>query len=816
MVINEKKILEQKTDYTAKDIRVLEGIDAVRLRPGMYIGSTDQRGLHHLIYEIVDNGVDEAMAGYCDFVDIRILSNGVIQITDNGRGIPIDIHATTGKSALETVMTSLHAGGKFGGKAYSVSGGLHGVGASVVNALSSELKVEVRRNGNVYYQDYAKGRPTSELIEVQNVESSWTQDSGTRTTFRPDSEIFGEADYDFNILVQRFKEMAYLNQGLFIRFQSDYHSDIWPNNERSFYFDTGIASFVRNLNRTRGALHKDPIYMQKVIETTMVEVALQYNETFTESVYAFANCINTVDGGSHITGFRSALTRALNDYARKQKLLKDDQPNLQGEDVREGLTSVISVKLTDPQFEGQTKGKLGNPEVKGHVESVVGDALTIYLEDHPNEARKIIEKCCTSQRAREAARKARDLIIRKNAMDGGSLPGKLADCSEKDPSKSEIFLVEGESAGGSAKMGRDRKFQAILPLRGKILNVEKARQDRILGHEEIRAMITALGANIEPDFNLEKLRYHRVIIMTDADVDGSHIRTLLLTFFYRFMKPLIINGNLYIAQPPLYKVQKGKAAQWKFSDEEKDRWFAKEVYSNLTVSSSDGKVDLSGSRLINVLPLLKALTYSFTELMYQGLPTEIAKHLIKEEPKHRQHVPLPGFGNSSLDYYEEWLTSLGFTVKSKSSPDIREPYLTVQTTDGPKVISESVFESPLRQRCHELYMKNKDLIGATNLTIFKKNEPVIENIYWYELLLNLEKVGETRGISIQRYKGLGEMNPVQLWDSTMDPTTRTLMQVRQENPEAADRTFTDLMGEEVAPRKRFIQAYAREVRNLDI
>ena len=738
MGINEKKILEEKTDYTAKDIQVLEGMDAVRLRPGMYIGSTDQRGLHHLIYEIVDNGVDEAMAGYCDSVEIQLLSNGMVQITDNGRGIPVDIHPDTGKSALETVMTALHAGGKFGGKAYSVSGGLHGVGASVVNALSSELKVEVRRNGSVYSQDYSKGRPTNELTETPPVEDSWMEGSGTRITFLPDSEIFGEPEYDFNILVQRFKEMAYLNQGLFISFKSDYHIDLWPNNERNFYFDTGIASFVNNLNRGRGPLHKDPIHMQKVVETTIVEVALQYNETFTESVYAFANCINTVDGGSHITGFRSALTRALNDYARKQKLLKDDQANLQGEDVREGLTSVISVKLTDPQFEGQTKGKLGNPEVKGHVESVVGDALTIYLEDHPNEARKIIEKCCTSQRAREAARKARDLIIRKNAMDGGSLPGKLADCAEKDPSMSEIFLVEGESAGGSAKMGRDRKFQAILPLRGKILNVEKARQDRILGHEEIRAMITALGANIEPDFNLEKLRYHRVIIMTDADVDGSHIRTLLLTFFFRFMKPLINNGNLYIAQPPLYKVQKGRAAQWKFSDEEKDHWFAKEVYSNLTVSSEDKKVELSGSRLISALPLLKAITYSFIELTYQGLPKEVAKHLIKEEPKHTQRLQLPGFGNSSLDEYEEWLKSLGFTVKGKSDPQTREPYLTVQTDDGPKVISESVFESPLRQRCYELYLKTKDLLDANKLNILKKKEPVIENIPWYEVLSNLE------------------------------------------------------------------------------
>ena len=815
MVIEEKKREQDYEEYTAKDIRVLEGIEAVRLRPGMFIGSTDQRGLHHLIYEIMDNSVDEAMAGFCDMVQVHVLEDGRVQITDNGRGIPVDSHPTTGRSALETVMTALHAGGKFGGKAYSVSGGLHGVGASVVNALSSEMKVEVKRNGHVYWQEYVKGKPTTDLEESATADG-WLAPTGTRITFLPDADIFEAVEYDFNVLSQRFKEMAYLNRGLYIRFQSSWHHDLWPQNERAYYFDTGIASFVRNLNRGRNVLHKIPIYMQKMVDSTIVEAALQYNDTFTESVYAFANCINTVDGGSHVTGFRAALTRVLNDYARKQKLLKDDQANLQGEDVREGLTAVISVKLSDPQFEGQTKGKLGNPELKGHVETVVGEALTIYLEDHPNEARKIIEKCITSQRAREAARKARDLIIRKNAMDGGSLPGKLADCSEKDPSLSELFLVEGESAGGSAKMGRDRKFQAILPLKGKILNVEKARPDRILAHEEIRAMITALATNIEPDFNLEKLRYHRIIIMTDADVDGSHIRTLLLTFFYRFMKPLIINGNLYIAQPPLYKVARGRGSAWKFSDEEKDQWFAREVYSNLKVVSGDGGVDLAGVRLIDALQPLRALTSLLNDLAYQGLPREIGAHLVKERPYQTQNPHLPGFGYSTIDRYQEWLASLGMRAETKSDPQTGEPLLTVYIDEEPKTVSQRLLEHPLRQRGYDLYLRNKEVVDGGAFDILKKNEPLVADVAWHQLLAALEKAGDTRGISIQRYKGLGEMNPDQLWESTMNPETRTLLRVTMEDAEAADRAFTELMGEDVAPRKKFIQAYAREVRNLDI
>ena len=646
--------VEMKDDYTAKDIQVLEGLEAVRRRPGMYIGSTDQRGLHHLIYEVVDNSVDEAMASYCTSVQIVINDEGRVTVTDDGRGIPVDIHPTTQKSALETVMTTLHAGAKFGSGAYKVSGGLHGVGASVVNGLSSHMRVQVRRNGTVHSQEYEKGIPITDVVEAQAPEDA-PHGSGTNISFIPDSTIFPELDYDFEAITSHFKEVAYLNKGLEISFLSHWHAEQRDgDSERTFYFDGGLSSLVRNVNRHRKVLQDKPFYMLRDIEGTIVEAAIQYNDGYNESVLSFANCINTEEGGTHITGFRSAVTRVINDYGRKQKLLRDDQPNLSGEDVREGLTAVISVKLTDPQFEGQTKTKLGNTEVKSIVESSVGEALTVYLEEHPNEGRRIVENCATAQKAREAARKARDLVIRKNALDGSSLPGKLADCSERNPALSEVYIVEGESAGGSAKMGRDRRFQAILPIKGKILNVERVlrQPDKILGHEEIRAMIAALGTGEGEEFNLPKLRYHKVIIMTDADVDGSHIRTLLLTFFYRRMLNLIEAGHLYIAQPPLYRVQAGKKIEYAFTEEHKDR----------LIQSIDGK----------------------------------------------------------------------------------------------------------------------------------------------------------RSVQVQRYKGLGEMNPDQLWSTTMDPETRIMFQVSIVDVIEADDVFTSLMGDEVAPRKSFIQAHARSVKELDV
>ncbi len=565
---------EDMNKYTAKDIQVLEGLEAVRRRPGMYIGSTDPRGLRHLIYEIVDNSVDEAMAGYCTRVEIIIEENGSVKVSDNGRGIPVDIHPSTGKTALETVMTTLHSGAKFDGSTYRVSGGLHGVGASVVNGLSSHLEVEVHRDGHSYSQEFSEGKVVSPLKEGEA-----SEERGTIIWFTPDPTIFPLIEYDFGAISQRFKEMAYLNKGLEVRFVSKWHTAARNGDDsRCYFFDGGVASFVRNVNREKAVLQPSPFYVLKTMDSTIVEAAIQYNGGYNEAVYAFANCINTEEGGTHLTGFRSALTRAINDYARKQKILKDDQANLSGEDVREGLCAVISVKLADPQFEGQTKTKLGNAEVRGIVESIVGEALGQYLEEHPNEGRRIVEKCLVAQKARDAARKARDLVIRKNALDGSSLPGKLADCSERNPALSEIYIVEGESAGGSAKMGRDRHFQAILPLKGKILNVERvwARQpEKILGHEEIRTLVIALGAGEGEDFTPNKLRYHRVIIMTDADVDGSHIRTLLLTLFYRRMKPLIEEGYLYIAQPPLYRIQVAKNVNYVFSESEKERVLAR-------------------------------------------------------------------------------------------------------------------------------------------------------------------------------------------------------------------------------------------------
>ncbi len=632
---------EKNNSYTAADIQVLGGIEAVRMMPSMYIGSTDRRGLHHLVNEIVDNSIDEAMAGYCDKIEVIIHEDCVVSVADNGRGIPVGIHPTTNVSALETVMTTLHAGGKFGSGSYRVSGGLHGVGGSVVNALSSWARVDVRRDGKLYRQEYERGVPKEPVKKIGAAEGN-----GTLISFLADEEIFAEIDYSFDVLAQSFREMAYLNKGVEIWFRDERTGE-----EKTLYFEGGIVSFVRHLNRKRAVLQQMPVYISKMVNSTSVEVALQYNDGFTESTLSFANCINTLDGGTHLTGFRSALTRVLNDYARKYKLLKESEANLTGDDVREGLTAIISVKLTDPQFEGQTKSRLGNLEVKSQVESAFAEGLAYYLEEHPGDGKRLIEKCLIAARAREAARKARDLVTRKGLYDTSTLPGKLADCSEKDPAECELYIVEGDSAGGSAKQGRDRRFQAILPLKGKILNVEKARPEKILSHDEIRALITAVGAGNGAEFDVSKLRYHRVIIMTDADVDGSHIRTLLLTFFYRYMVELIDNGHLFIAQPPLYRIKKGKEQRWVYTDKEKD-----------------------------------AL-----------------------------------------------LTKMG-----------------------------------------------------------------------------------GKGVDVQRYKGLGEMTPQQLWDTTMDPQKRVMMQVEIEDAVRAHEIVQTLMGEEVPPRKAFIQAHALQVRNLDV
>ncbi len=824
--------------YTAKDIQVLEGLEAVRRRPGMYIGSTDQRGLHHLIYEMVDNAVDEAMAGQCDHITILLDENGNVRVTDNGRGIPVDMHPTTHRPALETIMTTLHSGAKFGGGAYKVSGGLHGVGASVVNALSEKLVAEVRRDGHHYMAEFARGKLVSGLQDMGE-----DQGRGTTVSFLPDSAIFGTLEFDYEEIIQRFKEMAYLNKGVKFEFTSLWHkargAEKW---EEAYHFETGIVMFVQeHLNHNREVVNAHPIHIEKTVDGTIVEVAIQWNSGYSELVYSFANCINTPDGGTHLTGFRSALTRAFNDYAKKKGFLKEDQPNLAGEDVREGMAAVVSVKLGDPEFEGQTKAKLGNAEVKGQVETSVAEGLEYWLEEHPHEAKRIVDKCLTSQKAREAARKARDIVLRKTAMDGGSLPGKLADCQERDPALSELFLVEGESAGGSAKMGRDRKFQAILPLKGKILNVEKAREDQMISHEEIRAMITALGtrfhsrvktngdesdpdngngngngANTADGFDLTALRYHKVIIMTDADVDGSHIRTLLLTFFYRHMRPLVEGGNLYIAQPPLYKGSKGKAEEWLYSEDAKDKWVARQKYTGLRVISKDGSTNLTGIELYKAVEALMHLQETLDDMeRLMEVPTDFMLSLLRSNvaEEYKQESPT----QQIMAQVEAWMQETHITVKSIRLEKTGEERLEVEFPTGTTFqLASNYFEHPHMRRCFGIYPSARALVERGPYQIQRRGKEVGTDVPWQELLDAVDANADNAGINIQRYKGLGEMNPDQLWDTTMNPETRALLLVTAEDALEADRVFDLLMGDVVQPRREFIQTRAREVRNLDV
>ena len=638
--------------YDASDIDVLEGIEAVRRRPGMYIGSTGQAGLHHLVYEIVDNSVDEAMAGHASRIDVTLQSDGWVQVRDDGRGIPTDQHAKTGKSALETVLTVLHAGGKFGGGGYKVSGGLHGVGASVVNALSSQLEVEVRRDTYSHTQTYVRGVPTGS-VKRRRLDSAATPPTGTMVRWIADEQVIDHLDYDFNTLAQRFREVAYLNKGLWICFRDERNfpadateqqrAELEPLDEKNFYFEGGIQSYVRFLNRDREVLQPLPFHLDREVgvngTAVVVEVAIQYNADFQDSVYAFANTINTHEGGSHLTGFRSALTRAINDFARRNKQLGEKDPNITGEDTREGLTAVVSVKLSEPQFEGQTKTKLGNPEIKGIVESATAEALAEYLDGQPREGRRIVEKCLTTARAREAARKARAIVQRKGALEGASLPGKLADCSERDPSLSEIFIVEGPSAGGSAKEGRDRRTQAILPLRGKVLNVERARLDKLLGHEAFRTLITALGTGIGEDFDLSKLRYHKVVIMTDADSDGAHIRTLLLTFFFRHMRELIEDGKLYIAQPPLYRVKAGKQAEWLYTDADLEAFMdkQKEGQKKVSVQRFKGLGEMNADQLWETTMDPQARLLWSVDIADEHAADDLFVKLMGDDPAKRRH-----------------------------------------------------------------------------------------------------------------------------------------------------------------------------------
>ncbi len=829
------------SEYTAEDITVMEGLEAVRKRPGMYIGTTGPEGVFHLVREIVDNSVDEAMAGFATTVDIHIHADGSVTVIDDGRGIPVDTHDKTGKSALETVMTTLHAGGKFGGKGYQVSGGLHGVGASVVNALSEWTVVEVRRDGYVYSQRFERGITINEMSRrPQN--SSDLEGNGTMVTWLPDKDVFPEVAYDWDGVTSRLREMAYLNQGLRIRLRSDWHEEVqWPHNDVTFRFDGGVRSFVRTFNRRRGGIHDSVIYAAGTVEDVAVEVAFQYNQSFVENCLSFANVIRTGDGGTHVTGFRSALTRVLNDYAKKNNLLsggKDGVATLSGEDVREGLMSVISVKVKDPQFEGQTKGRLGNPEVRPAVETLVGRYLTEFLEDHPDEARIIIDKASTAARAREAAKKARDLIIRKNAMDGGSLPGKLADCAEKDPSRSELYIVEGESAGGSAKQGRDRQFQAILPLKGKILNVEKARPERMFAHEEIAALITAIGAGMGEDFDPEKLRYHRIIIMTDADIDGAHIRTLLLTFFFRNMRQLIDDGYLYIAQPPLYKASKGRRSNWLYADADLDNWMAERAFNGLTIESADDEVSLTvkGKRLGNTITQLREFREAFDIAKALGVPEEVFFDLLTDPDwqslsfaRDKSHEAADDLDDDDLfDQDNSFQVGLfngsvdengtSFTREVNEQPlDVEEdePALITFSIHGYE-LSEDVYNNPAMRRARRIYPDVVDFISSDGFILKKSDAIVNDDLCWDELPEALEENSDTSGINIQRYKGLGEMNPDQLWDTTMNPGNRLMLRVTAEDAISADDIFRTLMGEEVGPRRDFIRANALEVRNLDV
>ncbi len=829
-------------EYNAQDITVMEGLEAVRKRPGMYIGTTGPEGVFHLVREIVDNSVDEAMAGFASTVDIHIHEDGSVTVIDDGRGIPVDMHDKTGKSALETVMTTLHAGGKFGGKGYQVSGGLHGVGASVVNALSEWTVVEVRRDGYVYSQRFERGITVNDMSQRRQT-SSDLPGNGTMVTWLPDSNVFPSVEYDWDGVSGRLREMAYLNQGLAIRLRSDWHEEThWPHNDVTFRFDGGVRSFVRTFNRRRGGIHDSVVFAAGTTDDVSVEVAFQYNQSFVENCLSFANVIRTGDGGTHVTGFRSALTRVLNDYAKKNNLLnigKDGVATLSGEDVREGLMSVISVKVKDPQFEGQTKGRLGNPEVRPAVETLVGRHLSEFLEDHPDEARIIIDKASTAARAREAAKKARDLIIRKNAMDGGSLPGKLADCSEKDPSRSELYIVEGESAGGSAKQGRDRQFQAILPLKGKILNVEKARPERMFAHEEISALITAIGAGMGEDFDSEKLRYHRIIIMTDADIDGAHIRTLLLTFFFRHMRDLIDEGYLYIAQPPLYKASKGRRSNWLYADSELDTWMAERAFNGLAIEAEDDddKITVKGTQLGITVTQLREFREAIDIARAIGVPDDVFFDLIRDAEwqnlsftKDRSSEIIAGLDDDEdlfsedssfqVDLFDESVNETGasFTREVNEEPldDEEEDDTPVTFQINDYELTEDVYNNPAIRRAKRIYPRVADFIAADRFVLKKTGKVIGGGFSWEELPEALEDNSDTSGINIQRYKGLGEMNPDQLWDTTMNPDFRLMLKVTAEDAISADDIFRTLMGEEVGPRRDFIRANALEVRNLDV
>ncbi len=794
------------TVYDADKIKVLEGLSAVRKRPSMYIGNLDVDGLHHLVYEVVDNSVDEALAGYCDSIKVLIHSDNSITVEDNGRGIPVGIHKTEKIPAVEVVMTKLHAGGKFDHDSYKVSGGLHGVGVSVVNALSMLLEVEIRSGGKVYYQSYERGKPTSALQETGK-----TKGKGTKIHFRPDAEIFRTTEFSFEIISQRLRELAFLNKGLTILVE-----DERTGKKRDFVYKGGIVSFVEYLNKGRDVLHRKPIYMEAENNGVSMEIAMQYNDTYGEKIFSFANNINTKEGGFHLVGFKSGLTRTFNNYASTDKTPKNLQEKLSGDDVREGLTAVISIKLRSPQFEGQTKTKLGNSEVKGLVEALVNEMLGIVLEENPRLAKKILTKVVDAARARDAARRARDIARKKGALTEGALPGKLADCQERDPAKREIFIVEGDSAGGSAKQGRDRVFQAILPLKGKILNVEKARFDRMLKNEEIKTLITALGTGIGRDeYSIEKLRYHKVIIMTDADVDGSHIRTLLLTFFYRMMPDLVDHGYLYLAQPPLFRIGKGKKGVYVKDEAAFNDFLMKRVCETRKIEPSDGGAVLEKEKLYLFLGTLVDYDKVLGRLERRGYGRELIEHLVQREVENKAFLQ----NESNMKQLAKSLVSAGYKASGLVKDEEHNVFELVvgregngasQVKIGWELLSSADFQNARVLWYNMVSHNNPPFIMFDN-----GNEPVA-TVESKEELLGTLLQGAKKGLFIQRYKGLGEMNPEQLWETTMHPEKRTLLKVKVEDMFAAHDIFTVLMGDEVEQRRNFIVTNALEVQRLDI
>ncbi len=797
-------------NYDAESIKVLEGLEAVRRRPAMYIGSTGKEGLHHLVYEVVDNSVDEASAGYCDTIVVKIRLDNSIMVSDNGRGIPVDMHPTEGVSAAEVALTKLHAGAKFSNESYKISGGLHGVGVSVVNALSEYLELEVRRDGYLWTQSYAAGIPKAPLEQVRKSKSR-----GTKVTFKPDPGIFEDTEFSFDILANRLRELAFLNSGIRITL-----TDERDERTSEFYYKGGIVSFVEYLNRHKKVLHTKPIYVDGAREDCQVEVALQYNDTYTESIFSYANSINTTEGGTHLSGFRAALTRAFNNYGTASNILKNGKESLRGEDLREGLTCVISVKIRAPQFEGQTKTKLGNSDVKGLVEGIVYEKISTYLEENPSVGRQLLGKCLDASRAREAARKARELTRRKSALEVGALPGKLADCQERDPALSEIFFVEGDSAGGSAKQGRDRKNQAILPLRGKVLNVEKARFDKMLQNEELKVIITALGTGIgQEDYDVTRLRYHKVIIMTDADVDGLHIRTLLLTFFFRQMRELIERGHLYIAQPPLFRVVDKKREIYIHNEEEMRNFVLENGVERIRLVTESGAV-FTGGRLLAMIRKIMRIQSIGERFEKDGFDQDVIRLLAADQALSSGTFR----SRDSLQEIGERLSGRlggdGCEISFVGDPEQEENALGLRIVRPgrksamllqPEVVKSAKFIE-LRSLLGQV-----TVLGETPFKLSMESEEVgnVELPSLDALVEHVMAAGK-KGLSVQRYKGLGEMNPEQLWSTTMNPEKRTLLQVRVDDAVVADEIFTTLMGDQVEPRRDFIYRNALYASNLDV